>query len=243
MSADLAADVAVPPASLVDDERVAGNQERPAPDRRRRRKAETRQRLLDAAGRLFAERGFEATRPQDIAREADLAVGTFYVHFSDRREAFRAFTAQAADELMELARTRAREGAGFEEWLTAYLSTLLDYADRKPGVVRAAFADEGVIAAAADDAGEESVGEGSLRDRLARGLARGLEAGMERGAFHADYDPLLVSYGMVGLIQQSLTHGAQRSIDRAAVIENITRFCGRALDARPRQADSKEDSL
>ena len=223
MSADLTATLDPPPSTSAQ-----------VPDRRLRRKAETRQRLLDAASALFAEQGFEATRPQDIARKADLAVGTFYLHFGDRREAFRAFTAQAADELMSLARARAQESAlgeresvPFEEWLAVYLDTLLDYADRKPGVLRAAFADEGVIAAATDGAG---AGEGSsLRDRLAHGLARGLEAGMERGAFHADYDPLLVSYGMVGMIQQVLISGEKRSLDRAAVIENITRFCGRAL--------------
>ena len=217
-------------------ERTAAHAPAPAADRRERRKAETRQRLLDAAARLFAERGFEATRPQDIAREADLAVGTFYLHFTDRRDAFRAFTAQAADELMTLARTRAREGAGFEEWLGVYLNALLDYTDRKPGVVRAAFADEAVIAAAAN-AEDGAFGEGvTLRDRLARGLARGLRAGMERGTFHADYDPLLIGYGMVGLIQQALVCGAHQSLDRAVVIENITRFCGRALSVRPPQA-------
>lgn len=204
--------------------------DRPA-DRRMRRKAETRERLLDAASRLFAERGFEATRPQDIAREADLAVGTFYVHFTDRREAFRAFTERAADELMTLARERAQEGADFEVWLGAYLDALLDYAERKPGVLRAAFADGGVIAAGADG----NRGEGaSLRERLARGLARALEAGMERGAFHADYDPPLVAAGMVGFIQQALVHGAQRGAPRAIVIENITRFCGRALNPQSR---------
>lgn len=210
----------------------------PAADRRTRRKAETRKRLLDAASRLFAARGFEATRPQDIAREADLAVGTFYVHFTDRREAFRAFTERAADELMTLARERTREGAGFEEWLTAYLDALLDYAERKPGVVRAAFAD-GAVIAAGDGAEEQGA---SLRDRLARGLARGLEAGMARGVFRADYDPLLVSYGMVGFIQQTLSQGAQRRTDRAELIENITRFCARALDARGPSRDSQEDS-
>ena len=224
MGADLAGEIATTPL----DERAVEPLV-PATGRRMRRKAETRQRLLDAASRLFAARGFEATRPQDIAREADLAVGTFYVHFSDRRDAFRAYTAQAADELMALARERAREGAGFEEWLAVYLDALLDYANRKPGVLSAAFADEAVIAT---DATLETDGDGagaSLRDRLARALARGLEAGIERGAFHADYDPLLVSYGVVGLIQQALVHGAKRPIERSAVIENITRFCGRAL--------------
>ncbi len=190
-------------------------------DRRQRRKAETRQRLIDAASLLFAEKGFEATRPQDIAREADVAIGTFYLHFADRREAFVAFTAQAAEELMERARVRVREGGTFEERLRSYLECLLDYTEERPGVVRAAFADEAVIGGASD-------GE-SLRDRLAVALARGIEVGMQRGEFQCDYDPLLCSHAMVGLIQQALQHGNHRKLDRDVVLDQITRFCGRAL--------------
>jgi AcrR family transcriptional regulator len=92
-----------------------------APSRRERRKAETRRRLLDAARELFVERGFDATRPQDVARLADVGSGTFYVHFADKREAFCAVTEQAADELMQCMGERAqarsqpatsREGCG-----------------------------------------------------------------------------------------------------------------------------------
>ena len=196
-------------------------------DRRQRRKAETRQRLLDAASRLFAEHGFEATRPQDIAREADVAIGTFYLHFADRREAFEAFTARAATELMERARARAPDSGSFEARLRRYLESLLDYMDEKPGVVRAAFADEAVIGSAptARVGGRAE----SLRERLAQGLARGLEQGMARGQIQADYDPLLVSHGVVGLIQQTLSHGSHRALDRAVVLDQITRFCARAL--------------
>ena len=190
-------------------------------DRRQRRKAETRQRLLDAASGLFAEHGFEATRPQDIARQADVAIGTFYLHFADRREAFIAFTARAAEDLMERARDRVREGGSFEERLRSYLECLLDYTEEKPGVVRAAFADEAVIGGASDSE--------SLRDRLAAALARGIESGMQRGEFQRDYDPLLCAHAIVGLIQQALQHGHHRDLDRDVVLDQITRFCGRAL--------------
>lgn len=195
-----------------------------APDRHQRRKAETRRRLLDAATRLFAKQGFEATRPQDIAREADVAIGTFYLHFADRRAAFVAFTARAADELMEYARAHAREDGAFETRLRAYLSAILDYMDENPGVVGAAFANEAVIGTDSTAAGPRS-----LRDRLADGLASGIDQGIERGRFRGDVHPQLVSHAMVGLIQQALTRGTQLGIDRDAILDQITRFCARAL--------------
>ena len=126
------------------------------------------------------------------------------------------------------------EGGTFEQRLRCYLESLLDYMDEKPGVVRAAFADESVIGSGSD-AGSVESSDPSLRERLALALARGLEQGMASGELRDDYDPLLVSHAMVGLIQQVLINGEKRSLDRAAVIENITRFCGRALtrtDAR-----------
>jgi AcrR family transcriptional regulator len=208
--------------------------------RRERRKAETRQRLLDAASRLFAERGFEATRPQDIAREADVAIGTFYLHFSDRREAFAAFTARAAQELVEHARFRVPDGGTFEQRLRCYLESLLDYMDEKPGVVRAAFADESVIGSGSD-AGSVESSDPSLRERLALALARGLEQGMASGELRDDYDPLLVSHAMVGLIQQALSHGSHRALDRDVVLDQITHFCGRALTRDGASAAIQED--
>lgn len=46
--------------------------------------ARTRARLMDAAVELFARDGFEAVSVNEIARRADVANGTFYVHFRDK---------------------------------------------------------------------------------------------------------------------------------------------------------------
>ena len=43
---------------------------------------ERKQQLLDAAARLFAERGYGATRIADICREAGVAKGLFYWYCS-----------------------------------------------------------------------------------------------------------------------------------------------------------------
>ncbi|MHC1559126.1 TetR/AcrR family transcriptional regulator [Actinomycetospora sp. C-140] len=63
---------------------------------RERKKAETRQRIADAAARLFAEHGFDAVAIADVARAADVAEQTVYNYFPakhdlalDRAEAIR----------------------------------------------------------------------------------------------------------------------------------------------------------
>jgi AcrR family transcriptional regulator len=53
--------------------------------RRREQARETRRRLLDAAYRLFAERGYAATSIPAIAQEAGVAVPTVYWAFGSKR--------------------------------------------------------------------------------------------------------------------------------------------------------------
>ena len=52
---------------------------------RKQRAAESQERMLDAARRLFATRGFAETRLEDIAREADVSVPTVYAAFQSKR--------------------------------------------------------------------------------------------------------------------------------------------------------------
>jgi len=56
------------------------------------RRAQTRQALLDAAVRLFAERGYHETGVPDIVRAAGVSQGTFYQYFSHRRDVLMALT-------------------------------------------------------------------------------------------------------------------------------------------------------
>ena len=58
--------------------------------RREERKAQNRAKLLAAARKVFAEKGFGEASARDIVRETDLATGTFYNYFRDKEEVFRA---------------------------------------------------------------------------------------------------------------------------------------------------------
>lgn len=52
--------------------------------RRERRAAERKTQIINAAARLFAEKGFHRTTTRDIAEEADIAEGTLYNYFESK---------------------------------------------------------------------------------------------------------------------------------------------------------------
>ena len=58
------------------------------PGARAKRSAERRDAILAAALDEFADRGFAATRLDDVARRADVAKGTIYLHFADKEALF-----------------------------------------------------------------------------------------------------------------------------------------------------------
>ena len=53
-------------------------------DKRKVQGAETKKKLFDIAGRLFAQRGFSDVSIEDITDEAGVTKGAFYVHFASK---------------------------------------------------------------------------------------------------------------------------------------------------------------
>jgi AcrR family transcriptional regulator len=83
----------------------------------------TRQRILEAAMKLFRSRGFAATTTRDIAQEAGIATGTLFNYFETKE----AIVEVLAEEALSKAQsTFARQtGGGLEEDLFAYIAAEL----------------------------------------------------------------------------------------------------------------------
>ena len=75
----------------------AAQPETPRPSRLDRRKARTRQALIDAAVHLIAEGRADRASIQEITESADIGFGSFYNHFDSKDELF----ATASAEVLE----------------------------------------------------------------------------------------------------------------------------------------------
>lgn len=68
---------------------------------RSEKKLQTRQRILDAAGRGFRKGGFGGVGVDGLAKEAGVTSGAFYVHFDSKATAFRESVAQGMSDLKD----------------------------------------------------------------------------------------------------------------------------------------------
>ena len=70
--------------------------------RRERKKERTRREIYSAAMELFLERGFDTVTVEDICQRADVARGTFFLHFPTKDSLLLEYGAQVTQELSEL---------------------------------------------------------------------------------------------------------------------------------------------
>lgn len=68
---------------------------------RRRRREETRSRLMNAAISVFAHAGFERATVDEIVRQAGFSKGAFYVHFESKDDLFRAMLEERISRQLE----------------------------------------------------------------------------------------------------------------------------------------------
>jgi AcrR family transcriptional regulator len=61
-----------------------------------------RNRLLEAAARVFVEHGLDRAKVEDITRAAGLSKGAFYLHFKTKDDAFKEILGSALAELGEI---------------------------------------------------------------------------------------------------------------------------------------------
>lgn len=187
-----------------------------------RRKPESLVRLKQAARKLFVERGYDATRPQDIAREAGLGHGTFYLHYPDKRACFLSFVEDARIELDGHLRISRMPGTDLEQRIAATLTAIYEYADSHPGVLRAAMSDERVIDA-------DGVEARPLLMQWGVEWAEMLRCEASNGDACASYDADIIGQAIVGALHQASWECQRSGRSREEMVKNLTAFLTRAL--------------
>lgn len=191
-------------------------------DGQARRRKVSNKKLLEAARRLFVDNGYDATRPQDIARAAGVANGTFYLHFQDKEAVFLAFAEQVQDELAVRFEENLEGVIGLRSRLEVILRTMIKYGSEHSGVLQAAFLDPVMIAPNNDDAWR-------IYDRISDFLSLAIGAEFLSRGECSEWSLSLLSQGISGFMRHAMIFAGRKQLDVDEVIEEVVNFIERGF--------------
>src|SRR5919206_2708436 len=108
----------------------------PVEGRIQRRKARTVAAILDAAERHFLARGFDAAKVDEIAAEADVAVGSIYNHFESKEGLYAALLERALATFETYMQEESPPELSPVEKVLDVLGRLARFARERPGEMR-----------------------------------------------------------------------------------------------------------
>ena len=158
---------------------------KPRHEARQARTGVYRQHIVDAAEAVFAERGFEATKVQDISKRAGLSMGTIYAIFPSKQDLFRAILQARGGELREVARAVAAQDGSPLDALRSLSAAYIAYFLEHPSFLRMHLRD-GTSWVVSPSAGGDS--RSALWTDIHRLQADIFRRGIRAGAF-IDEDP------------------------------------------------------
>jgi len=149
---------------------------------------ETKQRILQAAERVFGELGYHDASITRIVQEAGIAQGTFYLYYRSKRDVFIEVVRYLATELRDAIHA-ATEGLSSRSAVEEHgFRAFFQFVERHPlsyRIVRQAeFVDADTFRA--------------YYQNLAKGYRRGLQAAIEAGEF-VPYDAEALAYALMGI--------------------------------------------
>jgi len=170
--------------------------ERPPGDRQAGAE-EKRRRILDAAVRVFARRGFHTSRVGDIAEEAGVAHGLLYHYFSSKDEVLETVFRENWRELLERFEQVEASDEPADEKLRGLVKILLRTWRNDAELVTVMVREVGRSAHLASQV--EEIGKGFAV------IQRVIEQGQDDGVFRPELDARLASWVVYGGLEEILT--------------------------------------
>ncbi len=144
-----------------------------------------RELILKAARKLFEEKGIEAARVDDIAREADCSKSTIYVYFQSKEDILNYILYEQMVMLKELIQSCSQKETDIEKCFYKICEELIKYREKYPVYFELML---GEIKVTPQDMKEENVLAGIYRvgEEINEVIRTILEKGMEAGYIRTD---------------------------------------------------------
>lgn len=170
--------------------------------------ADTRERILDAARRLFHSDGYNGVGVNDICREAEVVKGSFYHFFDGKQALLESVIERNADDLFTGLDAIDGEALSAREKLLAQLqgTAATARAQKRGGAVLGCNLGTLATELAVQNAGARRAARKAFR-RWLRELERLVEEGIEDGSIAANTDPVETAAALLAVIQGLSTLG------------------------------------
>jgi len=147
-----------------------------------RRKEARPQELLASAIELFVERGFAATRLEDVARRAGVSKGTLYLYYANKEDLFKAVVRQSIVPMIDDAEASVAEFDGHSAELLRHV--ILSWWHRI-GSTKASGISKLILAESDNFPELARFYQEEVMTRRMRMISNMLERGIRRGEFRA----------------------------------------------------------
>jgi AcrR family transcriptional regulator len=151
----------------------------------------TRQKLLAAAEEVFGELGFHNAGIVEITQRADVALGTFYLYFPDKKSIFEDLVRTLNARLRAAIRERIRDLDDRLEQEVAGFETFFDFVRKHRNLYKVILQAETV---------DEELYRWHYRT-LAEGYVRGLRRAQAAGQVRSDLDAETLAYSLMGMAE------------------------------------------
>ena len=192
----------------------------PRLNRRQAAKVRTRQKVLDAARSLFAERGYEPATIRDIAKGAGMSTGAVFANFQDKAELFEAVLSEDLAQLAQTLRAAADAETSLRARLMAALTAGYHSSLEQLPLVQAVVARSWFQPVAAEMRVRTSI------KPLVMVVSDALQAGVREGELRQDADVRLLS----DLIYEAWLSNYRRAAYDGWTIEQLTTQIGKQID-------------
>jgi AcrR family transcriptional regulator len=158
-------------------------------------KVRDRKQLVDVAARIFAERGFEAARLEDIAAELGVLKGSLYYHVSGKGELLYLVVLRILDPMIDSLERIVVTDVSAREKLAATVRAHLGHYDQFYRESMVLFVDR-ALPLLSDEHRSNIFDRYHRYESLLRGL---IQSGIESGEFRPDLDVNILVLGLLGM--------------------------------------------
>ena len=193
-------------------------------DKTRQRKDGKRSAMMQAAVRVFAQKGYHAATVRDIVSEADVAIGTFYFYFPDKETLFNHLFEETAAFLLQAIDQALISRSSFPAQLEAAVQAYVNVALYEPAVVQL------LLVGGMGSAPSLSERRAEYREKLIRAWQRALNAALERQQIEPQ-NTRRTAEALVGALDEIIFHllsSPQAEQERTAAVRDMVQLGLRA---------------